>query len=313
MMAGMMAWTLGLGLAGAAAAAAASCPGGVELGAFAGKRVVVANDTLFFRTASLALDQDGSPEAYGVRDQGTEFVCNGLGPLLPPECRGRNRGACFTACQSAFAGWSRAGADIATLPDVMCSIGLGGGGCSRPAVQLQAAPRADWFVSETSVRSAPPAGTPEAGWSRSQAAQIDPTRIAYFVIPGAFRRPPWDATPGDAGVIVDMGSGRAVNFVIGDTGGALDEASNVVHARLRGTATPPITRRTSALGEAVDSYRTGMNGDFRVAIFRHTSRLKPRSSMLALTAEEIGPWIDTTAQARLAAIGGLDRIRACTN
>ncbi len=57
-------------LLGSLAAAAAPCSGGAELAVFGGKRIVLAEDTLFFRTSSLELDQDGSPAAYGVRDQG---------------------------------------------------------------------------------------------------------------------------------------------------------------------------------------------------------------------------------------------------
>lgn len=298
-------------LLGSIAAAAAPCSDGEELRAFAGKRIVLVEDTLFFRTTSLELDQDGSPAAYGVRDQGTELICNGLGPLRPPECRGRNQGACFRACQAAFAEWSLAGADVGRLHEFMCSIGLGGGNCSTPQVRLQEPPRQDWFVSETSVRLSPPGGRPAPGWSSSQPAQVDPVQVPYFVIPQGFRQPPWDATPGDAGVIVDARSGRAVPFVVGDTGGALDEASTAVHARLRGTGTPPKTPRTSALGEAVESFRTGLSGDFRVAIFRHTSRRQAGSLTLDLTAAELPPWIDTTVEAKLRAIGGPDRVLGC--
>ncbi|MBK8176601.1 MAG: hypothetical protein IPK66_15430 [Rhodospirillales bacterium] len=293
------------------AARAASCPDGQELPRIANKRIVIAKDTLFFASHDLQLDHDGSPEAYGVRDQGLEGICNGLAPLRPPECRGRNRGACFKACQSAFAAWSRNGAQVETLGDSMCSIGLGGGGCSPPSVRLQPPPRQDWFVSETSVRVAPPPGAPIAGWSASQAAQLDPARTAYFVIPGAFRKMPWDATPGDAGIVLDANSGRTVAFVVGDTGGALDEASTAVHAGLRGSAFPPTGKRTSALGERVDSYLAGTNGDFRIAIFRHTASRSGASTMLTLTSEKLGPWIEATAQARLQAIGGADRVRDC--
>ncbi len=194
----------------------------------------------------------------------------------------------------------------------MCSIGLGGGGCASPRVRLQDPPRQDWFVSETSVRLSPPGGRPRPGWTSSQAAQVDPMQVPYFVIPNRFRQPPWDATPGDAGVIVDASSGRSVPFVVGDIGGALDEASAAAHARLRGTATPPKTQRTSALGETVDSFRAGLTGDFRVAIFRHTSRRQGSSLTLDLTAAQLSPWIDTTVESRLQAIGGLDRVRACS-
>ncbi len=68
-----------------------------------------------------------------------------------------------------------------------------------------------------------------------------------------------------------------------------------------------------ALGETVESYREGLSGDFRIAIYRHTSRLRPHSSVVTLTPEEVGPWIDATARAKLQAIGGADRLQACAD
>ncbi len=123
----------------------AICCGGTAIQDFAGKRVVVADDTLFIRTAEMQLDIDGSPNAYGVGDQGVEDICNGLGPLEPAKCRGRVRGDCYGACQAAFRSWD---GKLSTLGQKMCSIGLGGGGCSTPSVRSQEPPRSDWFVSE---------------------------------------------------------------------------------------------------------------------------------------------------------------------
>ena len=79
-------------------------------------------------------------------------------------------------------------------------------------------------------------------------------------------------TPGDAGVIVDARANRTAAFVVGDIGGALDEASTSLHTALRGGVPPAKGTRTSALGEPVESFFSGMSGDFRVAIFRHTSK-----------------------------------------
>lgn len=289
----------------------APCPGGTALPDYAGKRVVLAQNTLFLATRGLELDHDGSPEAYGVRDHGLENICNGLAPLRPPECRGRNRGACFTACQSAFAAWARSGQGPGALGQHMCSIGLGGGGCSAPAVRLQPAPRQEWFVSETSLQVAPPPGSPVRGWRTSQDAQLDPARVPYFVIPGGFRRAPWDATPGDAGVAVDAATGRVAPFIVGDVGGALDEASTALHTALRGGTPPPLGERTNALGDKVRSYLGGTRGDFRIAIFRHTANRNTNSGTLTLTSDALGEWIESTARARLAAIGGPERLLGC--
>lgn len=299
-------------LLGAGGAQAAPCSGGVALADHAGKSVVLAQDTLFFATNRLELDHDGSPEAYGVRDQGLENICNGLAPLRPPECRGRNRGKCFAACQSAFAAWSRNSEGPATLGRHMCSIGLGGGGCSVPAVRLQSAPRQEWFISETAVQTSPPIGSPITGWRTSQAAQLDPALVPYFVIPGGFRRLPWDATPGDAGIAMNATTGQTAHFVVGDIGGALDEASTALHTALRGGTPPSTGERNSALGERVRSFLGGSSGDFRIAIFRHTTSRVGSSPMLTLTSDNLLAWIETTARAKLEAIGGPDRLRACT-
>ncbi len=284
-----------------------------------GKTTVViapADDALYFRVTDLALDHDGSPRAYGVRDQGLENICDGLAPLNPPACRGRISGDCFKACQSAFAAWSAAGSDPASLGKWMCSVGLGGDNCAVPKARLQAAPQQDWFVSETAVHVADPNGLYPPGWVASQSAQLDPAVVPYLVIPGSLRATSpvdWDATPGDAGVIIDAKSNRTVPFVIGDTGPALGEASTKVHADLSDGALPRKGTRTSALGQPVESYLAGSSGDFRVAIFRHTSQHRPgASTQLALTADALVPWIEKTAQAKLGAIGGAARVLACT-
>jgi hypothetical protein len=243
---------------------------------FAGKRIVLADDTLFFRTEEVQLDLDGAPRAYGVRDQGFEDICNGLAPLEPPECKGKNRGECYRPCQSAFAAWS--GNDIAKLGDSMCAIGLGGGDCSKPEVRLQDPPNDDWFVSETKVQVAPPPGMRVSSWIRTQPAQLDPLELPYFVIPSGFRARPWDATPGDAGVILNRKTGTAVAFVIGDTGGSLDEGSAKLLAKLRGLSALATAMKVSALGERVERVRGALNGDFRVAIFRHSAPLLPRAA-----------------------------------
>lgn len=295
-----------------AGAAFATCPGGTALPPMAGKPVFVAQDALFFAVAELQLDHDGSPEAYGVRDQGLENICNGLAPLQPPQCRGKNQGACFTACQSAFADWSRGGANLATLPSSMCSIGLGGGGCSRPQVRLQDPPRQDWFVSETSVHVSPPAGMHPSQWTAAQAAQLDPAKVPYFVIPAGLRGLPWDATPGDAGIAIDAKTGHQAAFVVGDSGGALDEASTALHTALRGGTPPPKGPRRSALGETVQSYLSGSSGDFRIAIFRHSTARIGTTSTLSQTADTLPAWIADTAKTRLAAIGGTGRVIACS-
>src|SRR4051812_14231142 len=107
-----LAATIGFGLA---LPAAALCPNGQELPSHAGKKIVAADDTLFFRTSVIHLDIDGSPSAYGVDDQGTENICNGLASLAPPECRGVASRECTPYCQASFLKWHRNGARLEDL------------------------------------------------------------------------------------------------------------------------------------------------------------------------------------------------------
>jgi hypothetical protein len=287
----------------------ASCPGRTALPNFAGKSVFVMDDTLLFATSNIQLDIDGSPRAYGVRDQGTEDICNGLGPLNPPQCRGKNQGACFAQCRAAFRAWNGRPED---LKDVMCSIGLGGGGCGVPDVRLQSAPNQAWFVSETSVHPARPASEPAAGWLRRQEAQLDPNVIPYFVIPGGFRHLPWDASPGDVGIVADT-AGRSFAFIVGDTGGSLNEGSARLLAAIRGLERLPTDRKRNAFGVEVDRLTGAVAGDYRVAIFRRTSRRPGGQGIsLSLTSAEIPAFIESVSAERLQRLGGVARVRACS-
>jgi len=295
--------------------AESACSNGVRLASYGGKKIIVAEDTLFFATNNIQLDIDGAPSAYGVRDQGLEDICNGLAPLRPPECRGKNQGTCYSACRAAFGSWD---GNPQTLGGTMCSIGLGGGACSTPDVRLQDPPQQAWFVSETTVRVAPPQGTPIPVWIATQAAQLDSTKTAYFVIPNGFRAMPWDATPGDIGIVVHQPSGNQVAFIVGDVGGALDEGSARLLAELRGIDELPTVKKISALGEPVQRLSGAVDGDFRLAIFRHTAALLPsqlrgKLSVLDKSASELEGWIEETAHDRLQAIGGVTQVVSCAN
>jgi len=283
----------------------------------AGKRVVSANDSLFFQTKDLQLDIDGSPDAYGTKDQGLEDVCNGLGPLQPPNCRGNARGSCYQACQAAFRQWSDAKSSPQGLGQFVCSIGLGGGGCSVPHVRLQDSPRDEWFVSETTVQSGPPAGMGVGQWVKAQAAQLDSQAIPYFVIPSSFRKLPWDATPGDLGVVIEARSGHEASFVVGDIGGELNEASARLLATLAGRERLATQMKVDALGVPVARLVGARAGDFRVVIFRHTAPLLPKPQrggafVLSKTAQGLPDWIRNAARQKLEAIGGRQRVIDCT-
>lgn len=303
----------------ASTAASAACQGGTDLASYGGKTITVVDDALFFKTENVELDIDGSPSAYGVSDQGLDGICSGLGPLEPPDCKGKVRPQkCATACRQAFRNWTKnGGGDPATLKNWMCSIGLGGGGCSEPRVRLQEAPRQAWFVSESSVHVVPPSETSIKDWIKTQPAQLDAEAIPYFVIPSGFRKLPYDATLGDVGAILKAPNGTPIPFIVGDGGGNLDEGSAKLLAALRGLQKLPTETKTSALGKQVERLKGALEGDYRVVIFRHSGPLLSSDEgkehhVLDKTAAELPAWITATVQAKLSAIGGAARIRACS-
>lgn len=294
-----------------AGAAHAACDG-TALPSFGGRKVVLLNDSLLFKTAKVKTDIDGAPSAYGRFDQGLEDICNGLGAIEPAQCRGvAQTGTCYRACQQAFRQWD---GELRNIGKTMCSIGLGGGECSEPQPRFQQAPRQDWFVSETTVRAAPPPGVGVKSWLSSQPAQLDALEIPYFVIPGKFRAMTWDATPGDVGVVVDKASERALFFVVGDVGGNLDEASAKLLAQLRGAEALPLKNKENAFGKMVARLgQVTLDGDYRVAIFRHTSPRVPGTTRLTKTTAELPAWIEAVGREKLSAIGGVRAILECTN
>jgi hypothetical protein len=290
--------------------AQAACPA-AKPGMIAGASLVRLPGKVFFRTNGLELDFDGSPHAYGVRDQGEEGICNGLAPLAPP-CHGKYRGACFGVCESTFAAWSRNSGDPSTLPKTMCSVGLGGGGCSKPDVRLQAAPNQEWFVSETSLKTSPPSVPLSAGWQATQSAQLDPSAIRYLVAPEALMKPPWNVRLGDVGIAYYLPVRKPVTFIVGD-GGGLGEGSVSLLTALRPDQPPKLKQVKSALGEPAMRYTSGVSGEFRFVIFTGTAATVPRSPRVTVeVAEHLRDWIDSTAANALRTLGSLDEIGACS-
>jgi hypothetical protein len=289
-----------------------------SLPAFNKRPISVRNDTLLFSVDSLAIDIDGSPSAYGVRDQGVENVCNGLSALKPKECKGKAAaGACYEPCRSAFKSWYNAGHELTKIKNYMASTGLGGGGGSAPVLFLQDGDRRDWFVSETSTKLK--TGALPLKWSEigKQSAQVDPLAVPYFVIPGKFRNVDWDATPGDFGMVVAPKTQRSVRFLVGDTGGNLDEVSALLAAKLAGLNEAPTAKRTSALGKEVDRLISPTLGtsDFRVAIFRHSGRYQGALGSFKVLDQPPGnlvKWIDEQVEPLLENFGGVDTIIECT-
>lgn len=266
---------------------------------------------IFFRTSGVALDFDGNPHAYGVRDQGEENICAGLAPLAPP-CRGKYRGACYPVCQKTFAEWSRKSGDPRVLGRTMCSVGLGGARCSKPDVHLQAAPHDGWFVSETSLRTSPPSGELTSKWLRSQSAQLDPNMIRYLVAPSALMRAPWNAKLGDVGIAFSAASFEPIAFIVGD-GGGLGEGSVSLLRALRPDDPPRLKSVLSALGEPVMRYTSGIDGDFRFAIFTGTASNVHGKNVTSKSAAQLAEWIDRTAKASLQDLSSREEIFGCSS
>ena len=275
------------------------CPGAKNstIGKNPRMKVVELPGRLFFGVRELALDFDGSPHAYGARDQGQENICAGLAPIAPP-CRGKFRGPCYKVCQTTFASWSRSGGDPANLGKTMCSVGLGGAECSLPHVRFQRAPYQSYFVSETSLKVSPTSHLTAKFWQQEQAAQLNPAAIRYLVVPSALIKQ--GISFGDVGIAMDARSRTSVPFIVGD-GGGLGEGSVSLLADLRPTNPPQLQAGVSALGERVMRYKQGLTGDFRFVIFPHTASLVPGTRNVATqTSVELPAWIKSLALATFA-------------
>lgn len=288
-----------------------ACPGATTGRVGGSGSVALLADKVFFRTSGLELDFDGSPNAYGVHDQGQENICAGLAPLSRP-CHGKYRGACYKVCQDTFAAWSRTSGDPKSLRKSMCSVGLGGGGCSRPDVRLQDAPRGDWFVSETSLKTSPEGGPADSKWLNGQDAQLDPAAIRYLVVPGALTQAPWKIQFGDVGIAMNAARQEMIPFIVGD-GGGLGEGAVSLLAALRPDKPPSLQPRLSALGDEVMRYVSGVDGDFRFVIFRNTAKRDSEArNVTSLTAAKLNDWITTTAMAALQNQSSRTEIAACS-
>ena len=136
------------------------------------------------------------------------------------------------------------------------------------------------------------------------------------MIPAGFRELPWDATPGDIGVIVKLPGNDPIAFIVGDIGGALNEASARLIAGLRGVDQLPRRKKRNALGEQAERLEGALSGDFRVAIFRHSAPYASPSQksvlMLDKLATELPNFIRDQGASRLQSIGGVQRLLDCT-
>lgn len=280
-----------------------------------GVTVTAFQDRIFFRLRSLALDFDGSPIAYGTRDQGQENICVGL-VLNSGECRGRSGGktktgvSCTKVCQNAFSAWVKSGSNIDTLGNTMCSVGLGGGGCSLPHVRLQDPPNNDFFVSETSLKVGPDSGMPPKGWSALQAAQLDPGTVNYIVAPTKLAK--FGVSYGDVGIAYSGSSQTAIPFIVGDCC-KLGEGSVALLKALKPEDPPRLTRDISALGEPVQRYKSGVSGDFRFVVFPRTKMLIPGAGAMTVgPASGLQDWIARQA-GNAAGRTSREEIIACTD
>lgn len=260
----------------------------------------------------MSLNLDGAPRTYGVRDQGIDGICNGLSALNPPECAGKTpRGSCFTACQQALRDWDGTPADATRK---FCSVGLGSGCGSTFKAPRQSPPNDAFFVSETSTKYVRPPSGP-ANWVETQAAQLDALTIPFFVLPPAMRQLPFDASPGDVGVMMRIDRTRPeAFFIIGDLGnnGEIGESSARLHQLLSPSGNLPTKEQTSAFGEKVERLTVNGSPAVAVAIFRHSSK-RPggRGTSIDLTPETIMDWINKTGADRLSKLGGVANLLSC--
>jgi len=297
------------------AAVATACPAWAACDTTTAKNIVKTTvrllpNRVFVHFSKLELDFDGSPVAYGLRDQGQEGICNGLAPASG-SCKGQFQSACFSVCQQTFASWSRTSGKVEDIPKTMCSFGLGGSNCSRPNVHLQSAPHADFFVSETSLKVSPNSGPIEHEWTALQAAQLDPATIPYLVAPGAISRV--GVKMGDVGIAYNAANNVEVPFIVGD-GGSLGEGSVSLLAALKPDAPPKLTPVTSALGEKVMRYRSGIEGEFHLVIFPSTASLTPgsHSPITSMGADALAHWINDAAHDALQKRSNRAEVFACS-
>ena len=310
---GARAVAMALMLLGAAPLQAAECRP-TQTGVVTSIAVAAFQDRVFFRLRALALDFDGSPVAYGARDQGQENICVGLAPNSG-ECRGRSGGkaasgiGCTKVCQQVFSAWVKAGSDIGTLGKTMCAVGLGGGGCSTPQVRLQAPPHADYFVSETSLKVGPDTGAPPPGWAARQAAQVDPGAVNYLVAPSSLAQ--FGVGYGDVGLAYAASSQVAVPFIVGDCCNLGEGSVALLKALVPGDP-PRLTGDTSAMGEPVGRYKSGISGDFRFVVFPRTRMLVAGTrAMTTGPASGLQDWVARRA-GDAAARTSRDEVMACT-
>lgn len=309
---------------------ASGCADVKNLRNFNGKAIGLKDDVLLFSTNVLKIDIDGSKRSYGMDDQGVERICNGLSPISPKRCQNtfqRRSNGCSKHCVAKFKEWRKESGKPEDLKLYMRSIGLGGGHGSVPDVQLQEPPNETMFVSHTSVKYGPWKRGGSTDLISKQSAQIEPFDVPFFVIPGKFRKNPWDATPGDLGVAVHaQDPSRYALFVVGDTGGNLDEGSAKLQELLRGKALVP-KQRTNVFGKLVDDFSNHSYSyfapqqqlDLRVAIFRHTSSYDRASSGKVLVLQnvqsqtEMLEFVNIEGKKRLDAFGGPEMVVSCTN
>ncbi len=108
------------------------------------------------------------------------------------------------------------------------------------AYRQPSGPTRGFFVAMTSLRR-------PGGDRYDPATYVDSTKVPYVVIPTGFSRLPHVAGQGDLGLATDLGSGRAVAFIVADAGGGTDaklgEASIALYAAVGYSDVNPRTGR----------------------------------------------------------------------
>ena len=286
---------------------AAPCPAGTITAAshadVATVQILSAKDAFLFRIPNPILDLDGGAKTYGVRDQGTDNVCNGVkaNPKLKPPM----------SCAAAVREWNAQGRTNEAAQKLLCDSGVGAG-CNPFSYDLQSDPSDanGFFVSPTSLKYETPSGKELVKWEHAQAAQIDPLAVPYFAVPKAITH--LGVKMGMIGALINLNDPKAppVYFIVADGAGSnpIGEFSAKAWQKIAGDAPLTILSRKDAFGKPVD--RLWMPKDIpTTAAIIFKNPMKPvagQSEQIALTADTIQSWIETGGVNAMKTYGGGD-------
>jgi Fungal chitosanase of glycosyl hydrolase group 75 len=230
----------------------------------------------------MQVNADGAPDSYHPDDVGITHICNGV-----------SVGQSCTWKPKCLFDFRQAKAEHFNGPTKICFFAMATDALGVPIIQGEADPKPGYFVSTTALK--------QAGEDiRTPQAQLDSNTVPFAVVPGTWQR---SGKPGpklgDFGVAYRRSNGKAVFFVIGDTGprNKLGEGSVALHLAL---GNDPFVMRSG-----VRRADRGIGGkDVAYLMFPNSAQVgkKFNTSM-----------IDQLAGEQLRAFGGIERLKACAD